>query len=379
MGKKIGNLILLALIISITNETFGQINLYGNLKPGPYQVGFKQAEINIIPKKDEGRAIHISFWYPAEKSNARRLTFVDYLSTDDQTMTGLANILSVKIAGEEQLFPQDSMELLLGAKVLASSDAPEVKEKFPVIMWSGRNETVQYQWLISEYLASNGYIVAYAEDVPTGPFPWQIPSAEEKETELDQQISNMSGALMHLQLQNNVDLTKSGIISWSYAGESAILGQIRNPEFKAVVGLSSLGFSSGVFLGSELESKVDTKKLNVPYLMLFEKVAPNGNERTIPEIFSSLHPDSRYVSFPELAHGSFNTLEGMIPGVLGTDKVHSWSRGGDVAKTGFSVICKLTLAFLNATLKNKGSFDAAVADVKKDVTEEFVISRTPQD
>ncbi len=379
MIKKIRDLILLTFLVGHFNEGFSQINLTGNLGSGPYEVGFRQTEIDNLSKKTESRKVRVSIWYPAKNSGTRKLTLADYLSTDDQTLSELSKILSVKIAGEEQLFPQDSLEMLLQATALASSNATEVEEKFPVVMWSGRNETIQYQWLISEYLASNGYIVAYAEDVPARPFPWQLSTPEEKESALGQQVSNMTEALTYLWQHKNVDSTKSGIISWSYAGESAILGQTRNPAFRAVVGLSSLGFSAGVFLGSELENKIDTEKMKVPYLMLFEKIAPNGRERTIPGIFPSMHPDSRYVFFPQLTHGSFNTLEGMVPGVLGTSKVQSWSRGGEVAKTGFETICKVTLIFLDATLKSKGDFDSSIEGVKTDIPEEFIIVSRPKD
>ena len=88
--------------------------------------------------------------------------------------------------------------------------------------------------------------------------------------------------------------------------------------------------------------------------MLFEKIAPNGNVRTPPVLFDSMHPNSRYVSFSQLAHGSFNALEGMIPGVLRTNKVQSWSKGGEVAQLGYETICEVTRSFLNANFSGNG-------------------------
>ncbi len=375
--KRYTVLVAIFLTSFMTIQVHAQVDLFNALS-GTYEVGFRYKEIDNVSKQ-KSRKIRIYQWYPARSTDAKKMKLADYLTQNERDPSDLANVLSTKIGGEENLFPTDSLEMLLDLSTLARPNAPAVDEKFPVIMWSGRNETVEYQWLISEYLASNGYVVAYTEDVPTGPYPWQLPSPKEKESGLDQQISNMTGALAHLWLQKNVDLRKSGIISWSYAGESAILAQQGNPVIRAVVGLSSLGFSRGVFLGNELKDRIDLEKLKVPYLMLFEKVAPNGTERAVPDIFPSMHPASRYVSFPELAHGSFNTLEGMIPGTLGTNKVHGWSRGGKEAKVGYETICKVTLLFLDSILKDKENFDSAIRKIKTEVPDDFMTVSSPMD
>lgn len=361
------------LLVLSCSIAFGQIDFFDGLDSREFSVGFQQNEIANTGSNESGD-LKISIWYPANESSEESLKFSDYLNQRQIGKRELSELLASKIGGE---FAPDSLDMILESQTLAVKNATPIDKRFPLIMWSARNETIEYQWLISEYLASNGYVVAYVEDIPPSPFPWGLPSTDEKEASLDQHLSNIKKAMTYLSNQQNIDPTKTGIISWSYAGESAILAQQNNPSVQAVIGLSSIGFTSGVYLGSEFEKRVELEKLNVPYLIQFEKTAPNGNERAIPEIFSSLHPNSRYVFFESLAHGSFNTIEGMIPGVLDTNKVQSWSRGGKAAKFGFEAICKLTQRFLDSTLKQTGKFNDGASQIIDELPLGFLTIHTP--
>lgn len=188
----------------------------------------------------------------------------------------------------------------------------------------------------------------------------------------------MNSALAFLHNQANVDSDKSAILCWSYTGESAILAQMSNSKINAVIGLSALGFSSGVYLGAEFEREIQLQKLQAPYLILTQQVRTNGGALKAPEIFPSMHPDSRYISFPNLTHGNFNAIEGMIPGILGTSKVQSWSRGGDVAKTGYEAICQITLFFVNSILKENDDFDENTEALRRVLPADFLTIISPK-
>ncbi len=75
-----------------------------------------------------------------------------------------------------------------------------------------------------------------------------------------------------------------------------------------------------------------------------------------------MHPDSRYFSFNELSHGNFNVIEGMIPGLLRTNNVQSWSRGGKEAQIGYEAICEIVMAYSKAVFfdEDMKSFDEQV-------------------
>ncbi|MCB0632640.1 MAG: hypothetical protein KDD15_23040 [Lewinella sp.] len=319
-------------------------------------------------------------WYPSLEGG-RKLSFAEYLDYKNELKKPeLLNKLSLGIGGSDAVFPEDSLELLLNAKMQAVEDAEAKNGAFPLLVWSMRYGTVAYQNMLSEFLAGHGYIVAFPEAVPNGAYPWQLGSPAEKKAALVQELSDINKSIDYLKRLQNVNPTKIGLLSWSYAGESAMLTQMNNPDIDVVVGLSSIGFSNGVYLGDELAGEIDIEKINVPYLMLFEQVAPNGRTRTLPDLFDALHADSRYVSFREMAHGNFNVVEGMVPGVLRTDKVQPWSTGGELAQIAYETICNLTVLFLDMVFKETDfeSFDAHSSAMQVDLPEGFITVFSPQ-
>lgn len=369
---------LLALAIAIQSvDAQGEMNLYGDIEFGPYPIGITQLTFTDTSRDD--RQIQISVWYPA-KEGTDRLTFSNYL--DEKGVldkSALLGELSIGIVGREDAFASDSLEKILNTPMKAVKDAEPEKSNFPLLIWSARYGTLAYQNIISEYLASHGYVVAFAEDIPNTSYPWAIQSADEKEKALVHHVTDMNKAIEYLRQQSYVDDAKVGILSWSYAGESAILSQMSNPEVDLVVGLSALGFSSGVYLGPELKDKLDITRLNVPYLILTQKFRGNGSIVTKPVLFDSMHLHSRFVSFEALAHGSFNALEGMIPGVMRTEKVQGWSKGGEVAQIGYEAICEITLLFVNAVFNETsfGIFDSQVSNLKEELPDGFFLVESP--
>lgn len=377
---KLSTFFLLVLTFTINSlNAQKEINLLGNLSFGQYEVGVKQLSL-VDSLKEAPREISIRLWYPAI-GNGDKLKFSNYLDyRDELSELELLRDISIGISGEEKLFSKDSLELLLNAQMHGIKDGIVASSKFPLLVWSIRYGTVEYQNLLSEYLASHGYIVAFAEDEPNSPYPWELISISNKVSALNQQISDINASIEYLKHQPNVDQSKIGLLSWSYGGESAILAQMDNADIDLVVGLSSLGFTYGIHLGQELNTKIDFEKIDVPYLFLMEKVAPNGNKRKPPDQFDSMHLFSRYVLFNELAHGNFNAIEGMIPGILRTSKVQSWSKGGEIAQLGYETICKVTLSFLDTIFDeaNIVSFDEHISNIKENLPEGFIEITLPK-
>lgn len=323
--------------------------LHGDLAIGPNKTGFKEMLFD---------SVKAYVWYPAtSEEDERQLTFQEYVLIEEEGDTSaLLDALSIGMAGKANLFPIDSLNFLLQSPMLAVNNAPFQSRQFPLLLWSARPGTVLYQSILSEYLASWGYVVAFVEKLPEPlPLPWFIQSAEEKKKVMAQHIEVLNEGLEKLKTIAVTDPEKVGLLSWSYGGESALLLQSQNKEVDVVIGLSSISFSFGLHWGSQLRAQFNLSDISVPYLLLSEKIAPNGNERSIPPVLDSLTVASYYCSFPELAHGSFNTIEGMLPGIINTDKVHSWSKGGEVAKVGYEIIGQIVLDFLDAQFKEKTS------------------------
>lgn len=379
MNFNIRHLLIFVCLHSLLFEAEAQVNLYGDLEFGPFEVGLKHLTYNYSTNEST-RQIHIALWYPAKRAN-QQLTFSNYLDyRGELNQEELLRDISIGMGGQDSLFSRDSLAWILRNNMKATREPEAEIADFPLLVWSVRYGTLEYQNIISEYLSSHGYVVAMVEDYPNSPYPWQYQNADDKEQAVIQQITDINRSIDYLKRQPQVDENKVGLLSWSYGGESAILTQMDNPEIDLVVGLSSIGFTYGIHFGSNFSKKVDPDKIDVPYLMLFETIAPNGNTRTPPELFTDMHADSRYVSFKDLAHGNFNALEGMIPGILNTHKVQSWSKGGLPAKVGYEAICKITLIFLNVVFRESdfSSFDEGLRMVEKDLPVDFISIQSPQ-
>ncbi len=353
--------------------------LWGELKPGPYGVGFRVTTYND-PDRDgtSGRPVQIALWYPTRLSKRSvPLTFADYLTVsnaiaDTTPVNGsdrqtLRESLSVAISSEPEGIAGEALDQILATKMAAVKDAPLLKKSFPVVLWSARHGTIAAQSILSEYLASHGYVIGFARYQGAAmPLPFEAKTSAIKLTTLNEHIRDLEFALRQLKTLPNVDAAKKiAVVSWSYAGESATLLQAQSPDVGLVISLSSNVLNGWVYQSADEIAKLDAARLNVPYIILTERVATNGTIRTPPTILNSLPINSYFVSFPELAHGNFNATEGMIPGVMGITKVPRWSKSGAVAQMGYEAISRYTLRFLNHYLKSKTKNVPALKDLEK--------------
>lgn len=338
--------------------------LWGELKPGKYDVGLRvdtfwdKSRDGTTP---DGRPIQITTWYPASPSKrSARMSFADYLklvmemssdkASDAQT---LRQSLSLAISSEPEGIDDSVLDQILAAKMLAVRDAAPLRRAYPLVLWSARHGTVVAQSVLCEYLASHGYVVAFARyQGPAMPLPYEAKTPEVKLATLKTHVSDLEFALRRLRTLPNVDRTrKAAVMSWSYAGESATLLQMQNPDVGLVISLSSNVLTNWVYQGSGALASLDASRLNVPYLIMTERVATDGTLRVAPAILNSLPHDSFFISFPELAHGTFNAIEGLIPSLMGITKVPRWSKSGPAAQLGYETVSRYLLHFLDAYLK----------------------------
>ena len=337
--------------------------LWGELKPGPYEVGLRVATFFDQSRADsssiQGRPIHTTLWYPAAPSaRSLRLSFADYLAVSNSlpeasTVKALRQSLSIAISSEAEGIDESLLDQILASNMLAVRDAAPVKSTFPLVLWSARHGTVAAQSILSEYLASHGYVVAFARyQGPAMPLPYEVNAPEIKRNILREQVRDLEFALKVRRSFANVDRArKVAVMSWSYAGESATLLQLQNPDVGLVISLSSNVLNGWVYQNADDLAALDATLLKVPYILMTERVATNGSVRTPPAILNSLTGSSYFISFPELAHGNFNATEGMIPGLMGIAKVSRWSKSGPAAQLGYETISRYTLHFLNHFLK----------------------------
>ena len=330
--------------------------MWGELSPGAYDVGFRVRTFfdpnrADVDKSENSRPIDVMIWYPAELgTNVPKLNFRNYLLLvpelkHDSDQIQIREWLSTAISGDVSGVGSDTLAQMLETQMQAVLDAPIMNAQFPLVLWTMRHETMVAQSILCEYLASHGYVVAYARSggAPL-PLPWQIQTAAEKLHVFSEHLKDLNFALECLSSEPDVTPTTASIITWSYAAELAPLMQLRNPAVKLVIGLSSNPLSlSGLYQGDAAGSNLKLDSLDVPYVVMSEQFGFDGKKRDAPAILDELPTDAYYLSFSKLAHGNFNALEGMVPALFGVSNVQSWSKSGQNAKLGYETICRYTL------------------------------------
>src|SRR5581483_8521556 len=169
-----------AFVLSSTALAFGSpANTYTGLKFGSYGVG---VSTQLVRDYSRGwmtlsgpipyRPILMRIWYPSS-SKTTRMPFGDYLkplndrgavaaavqSQIDYSTSSLKNAVGNDAAAAQRLF-----QTVVPAKI----GAPPASGSFPIIIYGiGQNDHIAENTVLSEFLASHGYIVATAAQFGT--------------------------------------------------------------------------------------------------------------------------------------------------------------------------------------------------------------------
>ena len=244
------------------------------------------------------------------------------------------------------------LDLVLESRLWGVRDAPVASGGHPLALWSFRHAIPTSQTLLCEYLASHGYVVAFAWPVDrVPPFPWQEGvTAEEKSAALASQVSLLEAVFEKLRAREWIDVESTAVLSWSYGGESAGALQRRRTEVAIAIGIDSTLASGWIYESVDALAELDGGAIRVPYALLRHGSARVGGEQTAPsDLLPEIGVGAWSVRFPELSHGNFNFTGGMLPGVLGLDEVSEWAVGGETARLGYESICRAVLALLEGS------------------------------
>jgi dienelactone hydrolase len=343
--------------------------LWGGLRPGPYGVALETIATtdSTRPESRLGgagppRPIEILVWAPRRPGALTTpVTFADYVELSEGPMIGRAR-RSVEwrrgwLAGAVSRTPDSvvatTIDRVLDAPMLAVRDAVPLGERVPLILWSTRHATPAAQSVMSELLASHGYVVAwmrYAGRDSLSP-PFDNVSPQRKAEIVDAHVADMQAAIRRLVMHPAVDSTRIGVAAWSYSGEPATLLVQRTPRVRALVSLSSSVFTWPYRPTLNVSASLDSVPLRADVMLLEETGATRGRVREAPVFLDRLPGKTFRVAFPELAHGNFNVLEGLIPELIGVTAVQPWSQSGPGARGGYQTVALSVLALLDKVLK----------------------------
>ena len=326
--------------------------LWGDLKPGPYAVGFRVIQTydytrNYIPKVDfageratgeTARPMQICIWYPAQAAgSAKRMTIEDYVALSGNELGVDAGSAERRAHIEKEFrlgpiapfFPNGVSDAdwarIRAIPTAAVRDAKPAAGKFPVAVHAMLGRMAQS--VLLEFLASHGYVIAAVPSVGRSAAFWN--RGEWSLTSVEAMMGDLAFVLGEALRQPFADGSRVAFIGG--ATTPALLYQMRSMRADAIAGIE----------GDVIEGHPawDPARVRVPLLEISSKDAPPS-----PTLLEGLKYAPRYLyRFPNQSHAdSYPFRRFAQPERAAEQRTYSWS-------------CLLVLQFLNATLKADAS------------------------
>lgn len=337
-------------------RTFPQ---WGTLDPGRYAVGFRVIEQydrsrTHIPYKDysgreigaeHGRPIQIRMWYPTTAEPVDTMPYAEYVHLRASAMT-FAPLTDHERAAEERAFASRmhrrgsfsdaEIEDILRTPTAAVRDAAPASGPFPVVLVPPQGSL--HSWVLYEYLASHGYVVAI---VPShGPRSRNVPQSVSNAYETA--VRDMEFAFGALHDVPEADVSRLGLLAFSSVSLHSILFQARQMAASAIVALEGWeGFLRGTRILAERPG-YDPAAIRVPYMLIKKsKEERNPDYASDREFFEAITSSDRYrVIIEEADHQDFITLAYI-------------ANRQDEKRPIHDAACRITQAFFDAHLAGK--------------------------
>lgn len=334
---------------------------WGDLKPGSYHVGFQ-----VIEKYDFGRPykrkqdfegkqlsgerarpMQINVWYPANESKGAPLTLADYvhlaatedfskLSEETKTQSEKRFLQSRWLQGA----PEDKLRALLTKHTAAANGADHAEGRFPLIILansSGLSSPFSH-FVLAEYLASNGYIVASSPARGA-----QSPALSSRESSV--QMQDLQFILGTLHDYPNLNRDKLALIGFGLGGLSTALLAMHNSDVDAMVSLDSILANRFGYSLIFQNSLYKPNQLTIPILHI---TSQQTTEDTDYAFFKATRfAPAQYVKLKGLTSADFSSigmLKSMVPLPAPKEGQHP------DFKTGYQTIALYVNHFMNANL-----------------------------
>ncbi len=351
-------LIIITLLLATSTVSGQNSPFFGNLKNGEHSVGFKTIGIQdsnrTYTQKD--RPVYISVWYPSEETSESRVRFQDYLYTDalklifdkpeeiDKKQASKNFIDRVKIRGalEAELFK------LTETTTSAYIDSKPAEQPFPLIISTqGGGRPAYTNFILNEYLASHGFIVASVGDIREKPNRRET-TAIGNARALSEDLSLIPQTLLKAGFQ----VRGHGAIAFSRAGEAVIQNQVKEHRFHAAVFLDAQPDSS---LLADMDEDA-LLQIEIPVMAFFSnhQNKMNYSKATQDSAAFEFLPKSQVTKIRMMESNHGNLTSAAMIGEYMVKKYDRWPLIGN-AKLGYETVCRLTLEFLNEKIKGRQS------------------------
>lgn len=361
------NVLVFATLLSFCQSTGRLLNI----PYGKYAVGLFQEKLRYSDSVE----VLITSWQPVKKqTTSEKLSIRDCIAIELPEILKADSIANELISGDNYKIDADTLTAFLNTKTNTFKTAQALNKRFPVLIWAYRHGTSYYQFAMSEYLASHGYIIFNVNRVlPKLPMPWEVDQTERRNL-LQLHLNDMKPMLEFVKKHPQADTSNMALLSWSYGASTAVFTQQSHPEIDAVLGFSSINFKNDFFTQQQFDSLLKPEELRVPYVLFYESVSRLGRSFT-DSVFHPVHKNfSRLYRFPKMFHGNFNYLEGYVLGRLKLPVGHPWSKPSYDAVLGYETVCELALLMLDHYLKKLSTekLETGILQIKQKLPTGFV-------
>lgn len=364
--------IILLLVVSFYNCAMAQIEIMEKFDLGEYNVGFKKETLTDYSRAygEDYRSIQLFIWYPAEENSITTLQYGEYFLLGDLKGQSLELDTPNKTRIIDSLLQQEIEELnshqksdvqlskYKELKTIAQKGATVSQKSFPLLLFApGGNTSGHFHSVISEYLASHGYIVVSFPSLSNADsLRWPF-----DQTGLNLHMDDMAFAINHVKrTMNQVNIDKTGLISWSVGGVSQGIYSMKNPSVDLFISLDSgLGRVYGVEMLKE-SPYFNFSNFSIPYLHMTGKQPEIYQVERSSEFYDSIASLEKYSLVIEpFAHQHFAAPLGIIPALAS-------EREDEAIINAYIDMCRLSLVFINAYLKDESGAKKEWLDMIKD-------------
>ncbi len=269
------------LICLLAFQSFAQ-----DLNYGPHNVGFRILTLidssrvmtnePLAQPENRYRTIKVHIWYPTLSSSTSKMTTAKYMASQKwKDENGSVETLPDKslIYGNKNAirtwygaFKESDWEQLKSLEWKASIGAGYHSQKFPLLIGELRPTST---FITNEYLASQGYIVAYVRH-----HDYEAQSHQYYPVMSRTYINmarDMEFATMKLRKMGIADQQKLGTIGFSGSGFAQVHFAMLNADVDAIADIESGYFMEGLFEGLTALSSYDPQQVRIPFLHIFSR------------------------------------------------------------------------------------------------------------
>ncbi len=360
---KMKKIITILALTGISSILFAQGKIFGYMEPGEYKVG-----LQIVKTYDNGRTfgpqsaddeewrnnarpMQILVWYPAT-GEGNPLSYQDYILTgfSEVDFTPLSDEMKERFIGmHKNAFIRngaDSARIasMLNRKSFAVPNLKATEGNFPLVVYSpGGNERCYENFILAEYLASHGYIVA---SIALTGDDSQLMKFEPAEYE--NSVDDILFVISFMQNFPNVNRSRMGLVGFCWGSMVNVMVANRNANVDVLVDLF------GANNDKATREKIETyrySRLKNPTLA-YMQLAGSPEERDNYFLENYLYGGCFQVRYENISHNAFTSnyvsryhyYKDKLPG-------NHTEQYTDTIDNCYKNTCKYTLGMLNAYLK----------------------------